>query len=409
MSDATQEAFLPAYRVLDLADEKGVFCTKLLADLGADVIKVEPPSGDKGRMRGPFFKDEVHPEKSLYFLYYNTNKRSITLNLECPDGQTIFKRLVEKADVVVETLPVGYLKSLGLDYETLKGINAGLVMASITPFGQTGPWHSYKSSDLITMATSGYMQVVGDPDDPPVRLGNEQIHFAPAQYASVAIMAALYCRGAASGKGQYIDISAQEAVLTYYTDQHPALCWLLTKENVTRVGKTSVMATPLGVFPCKDGWIAVAIVTPREWDALAQWMHEVTGNDDVLNPLYRGGVQERNLHRDLITAYFLDFTSRLTMQELFHEGQRLAIAFQPVHVVEDLLADPQLEAANMWVNLDHPVVGQFRYPLGVLSGDDIRALNRAAPLLGQDNDSIYCGELGLARDELVSLRGAGVI
>lgn len=404
-----EERFLPPYRVLDLADEKGVFGTKLLADLGADVVKIEPPWGDKVRAKGPFFRDEVHPEKSLYFLFYNTNKRSITLNLELQDGREIFKRLVKTADVVVETFPVGYLDSIGLGYETLAEINPRLVMASITPFGQTGPWRNYKSSDLIAMATSGYMQVTGDPEEPPVRLGDEQSHFAPAQYAAVAIMAALYYRDTVSGRGQYIDVSVQEALITYYMDQHPALCWMLRKENVVRVGTSSALVIPLGAFPCKDRWISAGVATPKEWDTLAQWMYEVTGNEEILNPQYKGGVQERFPHKDIITALFLDFTSRLTMNELFHEGQKRDIIFLPVNEVGDILTDPQLEATDFWVELDHPVVGKLKYPLGIFYGEDIPVCRRAAPLLGQDNEAIYCGELGFSREELAILRSGGII
>ena len=197
----TNDSFLPTYRVLDLADETGVFCTKLLADYGADVIKVEPPTGDSARSRGPFLNDEPNDESSLYFLFYNTNKRSITLNLETSTGRSLFRRLVESADVLVETFPVGYLEAMDLGYPSLKLLNPGLVMASITPFGGTGPWKDYLSSDLVSMAASGYMQITGDPDEPPLRLGNEHSHFPASQYAATAILAGLYHRDAVSGVG----------------------------------------------------------------------------------------------------------------------------------------------------------------------------------------------------------------
>ena len=405
----TDENLIPPYRVLDLADGMGVFCTKLLADYGADVVKVEPPTGDPGRSRGPFPKDEPHGERSIYYLYYNTNKRSITLNLETPTGQSIFRKLVGSADVVVETFPVGYMRNLGLDYESLKELNPGLVMASITPFGQTGPWKDYKSSDLIAMAASGYMQITGDPDGPPLRQGNEQSHFPGAQYAAVGILAALYYRDMLAGAGQYIDVSLQEALITYYTDAHPALAWMQRRENVTRVGTSSTLVIPLGVYPCKDGWISAGVITPREWDTLAQWVFEVTGNDEILNDMYRGGNQERAPYNDMITALFMDFTSRFTGEELFHQGQSRNLVFIPVNTVEDLLRDPQLEASHFWSELDHPGVGRHKYPLGVIYGDNISMANRAAPQLGQANRAVYCDELGLTPEDLVRLRGAGVI
>jgi crotonobetainyl-CoA:carnitine CoA-transferase CaiB-like acyl-CoA transferase len=408
--------------VLDLTDEKGVFCTKLLADYGAEVVRIEaPPSTsswhevqkripwDRSRARGPFPQDNPHPERSMYFLFYNTNKRSITLNLETALGRTIFRRLVAKADVVVESYPVGYLKSLGLDYESLREINPGLIMASITPFGQTGPWQDYKSSDLIAMAASGYMQITGEPDAPPLRQGNEQSHFPGAQYAAVAIMAALYYRDMGPGVGQYIDVSLQEALITYYTDAHPALAWRQMGENVTRVGTNSTLVIPLGAYPCQDGWISAGIITPREWDTLAQWIYEVTGNEAILDQQYRGGNQERAPHIDIITAMFIDFTTRFTAQELFHEGQKRNLVFIPVNDVAALLQDPQLAASHFWMELDHPEVGQLKYPLGIFYSEEVSPARVAAPQLGQDNQAIYCGELGFTREELVALRAGGII
>jgi benzylsuccinate CoA-transferase BbsE subunit len=404
-----KDSLLPPYRVLDLTDEKGVFCTKLLADYGADVVRVEPPAGDRGRARGPFLRDNPHLERGMYFLFYNTNKRSITLNLETELGQSIFRRLVERADVVVESFPVGYLKSLELDYESLQKINPRLVMASITPFGQTGPWKNYKTSDLIAMAASGYIQITGDPDEPPIRQGNEQSHFPGAQYAAVAVLAALYYRDMLGGAGQYIDVSLQEALITYYTDAHPALAWMQRKENVTRVGTNSTLVIPLGAYPCQDGWISAGIITPREWDTLAQWIYEVTGNEEILKEQYRGGNQERAPHIDIITAMFIDFTTRFTAAELFHEGQKRNLVFIPVNDVADLLQDPQLAASDFWVELEHPEVGQLKYPLGIFYSEDVSPARAAAPQLGQDNWAIYCDELGFKGEELAVLRANGVI
>ena len=400
---------LPPYRILDLAGGPGVFCTKLLADYGADVIKIEPPSGDYGRSKGPFLGDEPHPERSMYFLYYNTNKRSITLNLETELGRAIFKRLAATADAVVESFPVGYLKGLGLDYGTLSETNPGLVMASVTPFGQEGPWKDYKSSDLIAMAASGYMQITGDPDEPPVRQGNEQSHFPGAQYAAVAILAALYYRDALGGTGQYIDVSQQESLITYYTDAHPAVLWMQLEQNVTRVGTNSTLVIPLGAYPCQDGWISAGVITPREWEGLSQWIYEVTGNEEVLSEQYKGGNQERAPHIDLISAMFMDFTMRFTAEYLFHEGQKRNLVFIPVNNVADLVGDPQLEASNFWTEMDHPQVGSLKYPLGVFNSEDVSPSARVAPQLGQDNRAIYCQELGYRIEELTFLRAAGVI
>ena len=404
-----ETGFLPRYRVLDLADEKGTYCGKLLGDLGSDVIKVEPPGGDKTRFRGPFHNNEVHPEKSLHFLYFNTSKGSITLNIEDGTGQAIFKRLVEKADVVVESFAVGYLGSLGLDYPALRKINPRLVMSSITPFGQKGPLSGYKAADINIMAMSGYMQLIGEPDQQPLVLGGEQSFYPGAQYAAAGTVAALFYRDATSGKGQHVDVSMQEAMITFYHEQMPVAMWKKEKENVSRVGVMDAMVTPCGLYPCKDGWISLCVVTPLEWDTLAQWMHEVTGNDEVLQEQYKGGLISRMPVRDMVNVMVIDFTDRLTARELFLEGQKRKLAVIPVSNAPSLLEDAQLNSRGFWVELDHPVVGKMKYPKGALYSDAIGAPRKAAPLLGEDNERIYCDELGYSKEDLAVLRTTGVI
>ena len=400
---------LPPYRVLDLSGPEAVFCGKLLADYGADVVRVEPPGGDPSRAQGPFIEDVEGTERSLYFLFYNTNKRSLTLDLQSERGRELFRRLVTQADVIVESHQVGYMDSLGLGYQALRAINPGIVMASVTPFGQTGPWRDYRSNDLVALAASGFMQITGEPDGPPMRQGNDQSHFPGAQYAAASILGALYHRDFGGGEGQHIDVSLQEALITYYTDAHPALAHMMLGDNVTRVGATSTLVIPLGAYPSADGWISAGIITPREWDALSQWIYEVTGNEEVLNEAYRGGNQDRAPYNDIITALVIDFTTRYTSEYLFHEGQRRNLVFIPVNTVSDLLVDPQLEASNFWFSLVHPEAGSLQYPLGVFDSEEVSPATNPAPRLGQDNDAIYLGELGLTGEEMAVLKREGVI
>ena len=399
---------LPPYRVLDLTGPEGVFCGKLLADYGAEVIKVEPPTGDVTRQRPPFISDVPGIERSSYFLFYNTNKKSVTVDLETSEGQVVFKKLAASADALIESFPVNYMQSLGLDYDSLRQVNPGLIMASITPFGQTGPWKDYKSTDLISLAASGFMQITGDPDGPPLRQGNEQSHFPGAQHAATAIMGALFYRDMQDGRGQYIDVSMQEAMITYYTDAHPALAYIQRGENVTRVGTNSTLVIPLGAYPSKDGWISAGIITPREWENLSNWMFEVTGNEEILNEDYKGGNQDRAPYNDIITALVIDFTTRFTSEELFHQGQERNLVFIPVNTVSDLLVDPQLDASNFWFDIDHADAGNLKYPLGVFDSEEVTPTTNPAPYLGQDNEVIF-GELGLDEAELASLRTRGVI
>jgi len=167
---------LSAYRVLDLTDEKGLFCAKVLADLGADVIKIEPPGGCTARRIGPFHKDIPHPEKSLFWSAYNVNKRGITLNLECEDGREIFRKLVATADVVIESFPPVYMKDLGLGYDNLCQIKSDIVFTSITPFGQDGPYCNFQVSDLTCWSMGGFAYITGDADRPPVQIGFPQAY-----------------------------------------------------------------------------------------------------------------------------------------------------------------------------------------------------------------------------------------
>ena len=410
--DYAGEHLIPPYRILDLTDRRAAFCGRLLADYGADVVKVEPPGGDPSRRLGPFPDDAPDGERSLDFMFYNTNKRSITLDLESAAGRAIFRRLVADADVVIESYDRHYLNALGIGYDALRAQNPGLIVASVTPFGGSGEWADYQGDDLVVMAASGYMQITGEPDEPPVRQGNEHSHYPAAQYAAVGILAALYYRDfAGGGVGQHIDVSSQEALITYYTDAHPALLWRKLGQNVTRVGTNSTLVIPLGAYPCKDGWIAAGVITPREWDTLAEWIHEVTDNDEVLSEAYRGGNQDRAEHIDIITALFLEFAENFTVQELFHEGQRRNLVFLPVNEVADLLADPQLAESGFWYDIEHDdaAIGVIKYPLGIFHSEEVSARRRPAPALGTDNAAVYRGELGLTADEIAALAADGII
>jgi len=202
---------LDPYRILDLSDEKGFYAGQLLGNLGADVIKIEPPGGDEARKFGPFLNDIPEPQRSLFWLGYNTNKRGITLNLHTADGRKILCELVKNADVLVETFPPRYLDQIGLGYDALKKINSKLIMASITPFGQTGPYSLLNASDLICWAVSGLLFMTGDSDRPPVRVSHIPFTYLLASMdAAAAITIALHWR-CRSGKGQHIDVSVQES------------------------------------------------------------------------------------------------------------------------------------------------------------------------------------------------------
>ena len=233
----TIENMLSPYRILDLTNEQGYMCGKLLGGLGADVIKIEKPGGDSGRNIGPFFHDIPDPEKSLYWFAFNTDKRGITLDIETTDGQEILKRLIRNADIVIESFPPGYMDKLGLGYSVLSRINRRIIMTSITGFGQTGPHKDYKAPDIVVWALSGNAYLFGDPDRAPLRptFPNFSYIVAGVLQATIGTLIALYHREII-GEGQHVDASAQLSLIWPFNAEPPGL-WREDGTIVKRQGR----------------------------------------------------------------------------------------------------------------------------------------------------------------------------
>jgi benzylsuccinate CoA-transferase BbsE subunit len=258
------EAPLAGYRVLDLSGPLGVYCAKLLADLGADVLRVEPPAGDPMRARPPFYTAPDGSQHSLYYAQMNTSKRAVSLDLARPQGRDLFLQLVERADVVVEDSTPGYLASLGLDYAALRARNAGLVLTSITPFGQTGPYAAYHPSDLVGQAMGGVLALTGYADGTPLRLACDQGYYATSVHACAGTLVALFHRDA-TGEGQHVDASMQETVAV--TMQPATEHWDLKGE---RLGHDNLRFG--GTTPCKDGHVAIAMGRLQALERAATWL-----------------------------------------------------------------------------------------------------------------------------------------
>ncbi len=259
----------------------GPYCSKLLADMGADVLKVEPPlTGDDSRRRGPFPGDVPHQEKSGLFLYLNSNKKGLTLDPKKPEGKEIFKKLIEKTDVLIEDRPPGEMEELELDYETLKAVNPGLIMISITPYGRSGPFKDYKAFQLNTVHASGqgYMLPIPaeDMDRPPVKVGGNSSGFDVGLVAVVAVTAAYYWK-ILTGKGQFIEMSKQEALMSM---QRVESVTFANDQVVLTRGGDKVRRMPGGIMPCKDGYIVVVTPEEHQWNSLVkligdpQWAKE---------------------------------------------------------------------------------------------------------------------------------------
>jgi len=402
----TKEGALSVYRVLDLTDGAGAYCSKLFADLGADVVKIEGPEGDPGRAMPPFAGDTPHQEKSLYFLHRNAGKRGITLNIETHEGADILKRLVKTADVLVDNSPPDYLDSLGLGYTDLEQVNPDLVMASISEFGRGGPYKDLKGSNLVDYALSGVMITSGYPGKEPCLCPGTPAHDAASLYANISILCALFMR-AAIGKGQFIDTSVHETSrLGLYPWIVPNYSYALNPGGPPPTHESRMGASVYPVYPCKDGLIRVVALTPRQWDALVR----VLGSPEVLlteewrSFLYRIGNAE-----DLYALMF-EYTEKYTMLELFEAGKREGVPIAPILNIEDFYNSPHTKARKFFVKVDHPVAGESDYPGPPYKWSETPAhIQRPAPCLGQHNEEIYCGELGFSKQDLVALRGAGVV
>ncbi len=401
-----QEGALSGYRVLDLTDSNGAYCTKLLADLGADVIKIERPEGDPGRGIPPFAGDTPHPDKSLHFLHRNANKRGVTLRLDTVEGSNILKRLVKTADVLVDNSPPDYMAGLGLDYSVLSGINPELIMASITEFGHSGPYKEYKGSNLVDFAMSGIMITSGYPGKEPCLLPGSPAYDSASVHASVSIVAALYMRGT-TGQGQYIDTSVHVTSRTgLYPWIIPNYSYALNPGGPPPTSENRMGAQIYPVYPCKDGFIRIIALTPRQWDALMR----VLDNPDVLQTEEWRSFMYRIGNADDLYALMLEFTTKYTMRELFEAGRREGVPIAPILSIADFYNSPQTKAREYFVEVDHPVAGKADYPGPPYKWTETPAtVRRPAPCLGEHNEEVYCQEMGLSGDDLASLTGGGIV
>lgn len=406
MAPKEREGALSGYRVLDLTDSKGAYCTKLLADMGADVIKIEPPCGDLGRKMPPFLNGEPHPEKSFYFLYRNANKRGITLNLESDEGKDILKKLAKSADVLVENFGPGYMDRLGLGYDVLKGINPRLIMTGITEFGLDGPYRDYKGSNIVDFALSGVMITSGYSGKAPTLLPGTPAYDAASVAADIQILAVIYCRDTI-GEGQKIDVSVHEAARTgLYPWSVTIYSYSLTPGGPLPMPEGRLGAQIFPVYPCKDGFVRVVAITPRNWQALVR----VLGSPEVLlmpeweNFIYRVG------NADDLYAIMLDFTTKFTQIELWEAGFREGVPIAPIYDIPAFVNSADATARKFFIEVDHPVAGKGQYPGPPYKWTETPAsVRQAAPCLGEHNEEIYCGELGLTINDLITLRYAGVL
>jgi crotonobetainyl-CoA:carnitine CoA-transferase CaiB-like acyl-CoA transferase len=395
---------LEGVRVLDLTRHvAGPFCTKLLADYGADVIKIEPPGrGDPARWIAPFAGDLPHAERSGLFLHLNTNKRSVSLNLKSETGRAIFEKLLPLADIVVENFRPRVMPSLGLEYARLKQLKPTLVMTSISNFGQTGPCRDWKASDLILYAMGHEMWGTGQPDSEPAGMANKlSLHIA-GLVACLATLGAFY--GAQFKEvGQQVDLSIMEVLASSIDRRAPSLlAYQYCGERAVRTPSVNGIDAPPFVNYCADGFFEVTV-------GLNWWAEFVRaiGEDWIKDPVFRPPVREPAV-RERFDAHWIPWCMARSKKEIVGRLQAAGIPCAPLNTTADLVADPQLAARGYFIQFDHPVAGRLTYPgAPIRMSESPFAIRRPAPTLGQHNAEVL-GELGYGASDLAVLSASGV-
>ena len=398
-----RDGALRPYRVLDLTDGNGAYCAKLLADLGADVIKIEPPEGDPSRRVPPFTNDEPHPEKSLYFFYRNANKRGVTLDLSRAEEESAFRELVRGADVLIENFPPGLMAGLGLDYLALKEVNPSLVMASITEFGRSGPYRDYRGANIVHCALSGLMISSGFAGKAPTLLPGTAAYDAASLVAAIAILAALYHR-ASTGRGQHVETSVHEcARLALYPWPVPFYSYGLNPGSPPPGPESRMSASIYPIFACKDGWIRVIALTPRQWKALLK----VLGHPAVLMKPEWEDFLHRIFNLETLSEIMQAFTAGYTRLELFEAGHREGVPIVPIFDIPGFVKNDQTKARGFFVELDFPGSGMILYPAPPYRWTETpSAILRPAPGLGEHNGEVF-SRVFLKKPEIPSVSGKG--
>jgi len=393
---------LSGVRVIDLTHYiAGPYCTKLMAGFGAEVIKVERPgSGDKLRSVGPFYKDRPGVERSIPFLWLNTGKKSITLNLKTERGRDVFKRLVKDADILVENFSPGVMSGLGLSYEVLREINPRLVMTSISNFGQTGPYRDFKAEEIVEYALSGLMYETGDPDKAPLVSGSALTQYTAGMSAYIGTLVALFHCGV-TRLGQHVDVSIQEASITNI-EMSMVECLQLGKVRKRQNDRHSMVLWEL--YPCKDGEVAVISGPMRYWRRAA----EIFNEPRLFGEKYDHSLDRRRMRQEY-EEILRPCVKKYGKKELFHAGQERNLAFSYLADFDEVLNSPQHSSREFFVEMGHSVVGKHLYSGAPFKMSETPWSSSSAPLLGQDTLDVLGEILCFSGVEIEALLSQEVI
>ena len=413
------ESLLSGYRALDLTDEKGFVCGKILAALGVETIKVESPGGDPARSIPPFLDGKPEINNGLYWLAHNTDKRSITLNLELDQGRELFKKLVTQCDFIIESFKPGYLDSIGLGYDILTQINPRIILTSITPFGQKGPYSGFKGSEIVVSAMSGIMSTNGDSDRPPLREGPDTIYFESNTAAALGTVMAHYVREN-TGEGQQVDVSMQEVAVKRPSSN--LIVWEFDKFLIKRAGtvRTVGARSTCWIWECKDGYIFWSFMGGKPGSQGNRAMSKWIDDDGIENPMRAVANWEefdmaaQDVSKDLLDAQqeaIRQLFLRHTKKEITEEGLKRGLNACAINDPSDILENRQLKARDYWTNINSLETNNpLKYPkYFFLSNQTENFIKSSAPVVGEYNNEIYRNELKLSDKEIIKLENSGVI
>ncbi len=414
------EGFLFDVRVLELADEQGEFCGKLLAGAGADVLKVEPPQGSPTRQIGPFYHNEPHPNRSLYFWHYNFGKRGLTLKIDHPRGKELLKRLIARADILLDALAPGTLEGLGLSFSALEELNPRLIYVVLTPFGLSGPWKDYKGSDLVHLALGGQMmccgydpQPQGDYDTPPIAPQMWHAYHIAGNQAFIAALGALIGRES-TGRGERIDVPIHQAVSVCTEIDVPF--WIYNRRACYRqTGRHAQPAIgPEVQFRTREGRYAIVLPNPFPggYEALVDFLANKGGAEDLGSERYRRPENRKGPEFGRHLAEVLArFVARYGLEEIWREAQQRGIPWCALRLPEENLDDEQWRSRQTFTPVEHPELGETFTYVGapLLSQGCSWRKGPRAPLVGEHNEEVYGRELGMSPEEIAELKAQGVI
>ena len=396
-------AALEGVRVLDLTHcIAGPYCTRLLAGFGADVLKVEPPGGERGRRMGPFYQDEPGPDSSLLFAYLNAGKRSISLNLKSQEGRSVLLSLIPEFDILVENFAPRVMPSLGLDYDSLREIAPDLVMVSISNFGQTGPYRDFKATDIVEYALGGLMYIFGAYDREPLKHAFNQAQFKAGTDAASAALMALYHHRLA-GQGQHVDVSIQEAVATGLRDvvNNYTYTGAIRRRQPNHSGDLQRLRATADGFLLPNPGLGGGL----NWDSFVEFLELPELDDDRFRTPSARLSNAEELGR-ILDEYFI----RQNKYDMFYGSHQRRFIFGVIQSPEEVLKDPQFAHRGFFQDVDHPVMGKIKFPGAPFNMESTPWLSEVpAPSVGQHNGEVLGEYLGITADRRTRMRSEGVI